>query len=134
MAHELPALPYAHDTLEPHIDSRTMEIHHGKHHAAYVANLNKALEGNDELAQRSIIELLSDLTSVPESSRGAVRNRSPTRPVKPTASKNAVSKSGFSLAAVNGSAISRIWGASSQILKNLTWAGSLVSRCFSIKP
>ncbi len=74
MAHELPALPYAHDALEPHIDSRTMEIHHGKHHAAYVANLNKALEGNDELAQRSIIELLSDLTSVPESSRGAVRN------------------------------------------------------------
>ncbi len=74
MAHELPALPYAHDALEPHIDSRTMEIHHGKHHAAYVANLNKALGGNDELAQRSIIELLSDLTSVPENSRGAVRN------------------------------------------------------------
>ena len=48
MAHELPALPYAHDALEPHIDARTMEIHHGKHHAAYVANLNKALEGHAE--------------------------------------------------------------------------------------
>ena len=49
MAHELPALPYALDALEPHIDAKTMEIHHGKHHAAYIANLNKAIEGNADL-------------------------------------------------------------------------------------
>ncbi len=74
MAHELPALPYAHDALEPHIDARTMEIHHGKHHAAYVTNLNKALDGLGELEKRSITELLADLGSVPESARTAVRN------------------------------------------------------------
>lgn len=74
MAHELPALPYAHDALEPHIDARTMEIHHGKHHAAYVNNLNKALEGHPNLQQKSITELLADLGSVPESIRAAVRN------------------------------------------------------------
>jgi Fe-Mn family superoxide dismutase len=74
MAHELPALGYAHDALEPHIDARTMEIHHGKHHAAYVANLNKALEGQDALAQKSITELLDDLSAVPDAIRGAVRN------------------------------------------------------------
>jgi Fe-Mn family superoxide dismutase len=74
MAHELPALNYAHDTLEPHIDARTMEIHHGKHHAAYVANLNKALDGHNDLEQKSITELIGDLSSVPEAIRGAVRN------------------------------------------------------------
>ena len=74
MAHELPALPYAHDALEPHIDARTMEIHHGKHHAAYVANLNKALEGHDDLAAKSIEDLIGDLSAVPEAIRGAVRN------------------------------------------------------------
>jgi Fe-Mn family superoxide dismutase len=74
MAHELPALPYPYDALEPHIDGRTMEIHHGKHHAAYVNNLNKALEPHADLQQKSITELLADLSSVPESIRGAVRN------------------------------------------------------------
>jgi Fe-Mn family superoxide dismutase len=74
MAHELPALPYAYDALEPHIDARTMEIHHGKHHAAYVNNLNKALEGHADLQQKSITELLGDLNAVPEAIRGAVRN------------------------------------------------------------
>jgi len=74
MAHELPTLPYSLDALEPHIDARTMEIHHGKHHAAYVNNLNKALEGHAELEQRSIAELVADLSSVPESIRAAVRN------------------------------------------------------------
>jgi len=74
MAHELPSLPYAHDALEPHIDTQTMEIHHGKHHAAYVANLNKALSGHTGLEQMSITELLSDLAQVPEGIRGAVRN------------------------------------------------------------
>ncbi len=74
MAHELPSLPYAYDALEPHIDARTMEIHHGKHHAAYVNNLNKALEGHPDLQQRSITELLADLSAVPESIRPAVRN------------------------------------------------------------
>ncbi len=72
--HELPALPYAFDALEPHIDARTMEIHHGRHHATYVNNLNAALEGHPELQQKSIEELISDLNSIPESIRTAVRN------------------------------------------------------------
>jgi len=74
MAHELPALPYAANALEPHIDARTMEIHHGKHHAAYVANLNKALEGAADLQGKSAEDLISDLSAVPEGIRGAVRN------------------------------------------------------------
>ena len=74
MAHELPALPYALDALEPHIDAKTMEIHHGKHHAAYIANLNKAIDGNAALEAKTIDELISDLGSVPENIRGAVRN------------------------------------------------------------
>lgn len=74
MAHELPELPYAQDALEPHIDAATMGIHHGKHHATYVANLNKALEGHDALASKSALELILDLDAVPESIRGAVRN------------------------------------------------------------
>lgn len=74
MAYEVPALPYAFDALEPHIDARTMEIHHDKHHAAYVAKANAALEGHDELAAKSVEELISDLASVPEGIRGAIRN------------------------------------------------------------
>lgn len=74
MAHTLPDLPYAHDALEPTIDARTMEIHHGKHHAAYVANLNKAIEGNADLEAKSIDDLIKDLDAVPEDIRGAVRN------------------------------------------------------------
>ncbi|MCP5527548.1 MAG: superoxide dismutase [Verrucomicrobiales bacterium] len=74
MAHELPALPYDKAALEPHIDAATMEIHHGKHHAAYVANLNKAIAGNTALEAKSICELIADLASVPDAIRGAVRN------------------------------------------------------------
>ncbi len=74
MAHELPALPYAFDALEPHIDARTMEIHHGKHHAAYVANLNKALESAPDLQGKSAEDLIRDLNVVPENIRMAVRN------------------------------------------------------------
>jgi Fe-Mn family superoxide dismutase len=74
MAFELPALPYAFDALEPHIDARTMEIHHGKHHQAYVNNLNAALEGHPDLQNKSIEELMRNLNSVPESIRAAVRN------------------------------------------------------------
>ena len=74
MAHELPELPYSHDALEPFIDSKTMEIHHGKHHNAYVTNLNNAIAGNEDLEAKSIIELISDLDAVPEDIRGAVRN------------------------------------------------------------
>ena len=74
MAHELPDLPYAYDALEPNIDARTMEIHHSKHHATYIANLNAALEGHPDLQDKSICELLGDLDSVPEAIRGAVRN------------------------------------------------------------
>jgi Fe-Mn family superoxide dismutase len=74
MAHSLPPLPYAFDALEPHIDARTMEIHHDKHHAAYVNNLNAALEKAPELQQRSLDDLLKDLNSVPEAIRTAVRN------------------------------------------------------------
>jgi Fe-Mn family superoxide dismutase len=74
MAHELPALPYASNALEPHIDAKTMEIHHGKHHAAYVTNLNKALESAPDLAGKSVDELCKSIASVPESIRGPVRN------------------------------------------------------------
>lgn len=73
MAHELPELPYAKDALEPHIDAKTMEIHHGKHHATYIAKLNAALEGT-EFADKSICELVGGLDSLPENIRGAVRN------------------------------------------------------------
>jgi Fe-Mn family superoxide dismutase len=74
MAFELPELPYAYDALEPHIDSRTMEIHHTKHHQAYIDKANAALQGHDDLAARSICELVSDLDAVPEGIRGAIRN------------------------------------------------------------
>ena len=74
MPFELPALGYAFDALEPHIDARTMEIHHDKHHAAYIKNVNGALEGNAALAGKSIEAILSDLSSVPEGIRQAVIN------------------------------------------------------------
>jgi Fe-Mn family superoxide dismutase len=74
MAFELPALPYSHDALEPHIDTRTMQIHHGKHHNGYTNNLNAALEGHGELAAKSVEDILRDLGRVPESIRNAVRN------------------------------------------------------------
>nr|AEX36854.1 superoxide dismutase [Alicyclobacillus acidoterrestris] len=74
MAHELPALPYAFDALEPHIDALTMEIHHDRHHGTYVTNLNKALEGQADLANKSVEDLISDLNAVPENIRTAVRN------------------------------------------------------------
>jgi Fe-Mn family superoxide dismutase len=70
----LPPLPYAYDALEPHIDARTMEIHHDKHHAAYVANLNKAVAEFPEVGKKSVEDLLKDLNSVPEKIRTAVRN------------------------------------------------------------
>ena len=73
MAHTLPALPYAHDALEPHIDVETMEIHHGKHHQGYVNNLNAALEGL-AVADMDVHELLSNLDQVPEAKRQAVIN------------------------------------------------------------
>ena len=73
MAFQLPALPYAFDALEPHIDARTMEIHHDKHHAGYTNNLNAALEGTG-LEGKSIGELLGDLDALPESKRTAIRN------------------------------------------------------------
>ena len=74
MAHTLPDLPYAHNALEPHIDARTMEIHHGKHHNTYITKLNDAIAGNAELESKSIEDLVSDLDAVPENIRGAVRN------------------------------------------------------------
>jgi len=73
MAHSVPPLPYGFDALEPHIDARTMEIHHDKHHAAYVTNLNAALEGSDWI-DRPIESVLSSLESIPEDKRTAVRN------------------------------------------------------------
>ena len=74
MSYSLPNLPYSHNALEPHIDARTMEIHHGKHHNAYVTNLNTALDGNAELQKLSIEALVSKLDAVPEPIRAAVRN------------------------------------------------------------
>ncbi|HUU46218.1 MAG TPA: superoxide dismutase [Mn], partial [Acidobacteriota bacterium] len=73
MAHVLPKLPYAYDALAPHIDARTMEIHHGKHHQAYVNNLNKALEGTG-LEDVPLDELFADLSRVPQERRTAVHN------------------------------------------------------------
>ncbi len=72
--HELPPLPYDPDALEPHIDARTMEIHHTKHHQAYITNLNKALEGHPDLEAKSVEDLLAGISQVPEAIRGAVRN------------------------------------------------------------
>src|ERR671933_789974 len=74
MAYELPKLPYAYDALEPHIDARTMEIHHTKHHQAYVNNLNAAIEKAPELNGRSLDELLLGISRVPEAVRTAIRN------------------------------------------------------------
>ena len=74
MAFELPELGYAYDALEPHIDARTMEIHHTKHHASYTANLNAALEGHADLQGMSAEALVADLGSLPEGIRTAVRN------------------------------------------------------------
>src|SRR5438552_3705730 len=75
MPFEVPKLAYAFDALEPHIDAKTMEIHHDKHHATYVTNLNKAVADAPDLANKSIEEILKDLNSVPEKVRTAVRNQ-----------------------------------------------------------
>ncbi|MCL4814819.1 MAG: superoxide dismutase, partial [Vicinamibacteraceae bacterium] len=74
MAFTLPSLPYAPNALEPHIDEMTMQIHHGKHHQAYVNNLNTALEKHPELQSKSIEDLLADINAIPEAIRTAVRN------------------------------------------------------------
>ena len=74
MTFELPSLPYAYGALEPSIDAMTMEIHHSKHHNAYVSNLNAALDKHPELAGKSLEELVTDLAGVPEDIRTAVRN------------------------------------------------------------
>ncbi|NLF64045.1 MAG: superoxide dismutase [Chloroflexi bacterium] len=74
MAFELPPLPYAEDALEPHIDARTMSIHHDKHHAAYTNNLNAALEGHEQWQNKSIEEILRNIDQLPEDIRTKVRN------------------------------------------------------------
>ena len=74
MAHSVPPLPYDYNALEPHIDEQTMRIHHDKHHAAYVNNLNAALEKHPELQNKSAEDLIKDINSVPEAIRTAVRN------------------------------------------------------------
>src|SRR3954447_14559000 len=74
MAHELPKLPYDFAALEPHIDSQTMQIHHGKHHQAYVTNLNAAIEKHPELGSKSVDDLCRGINTVPEDIRTAVRN------------------------------------------------------------
>ncbi len=74
MAHQLPALPYPNNALEPYIDELTMTIHHDRHHNTYVTNLNAALEGHADLQSKSVEELIADLNSVPEAIRTAVRN------------------------------------------------------------
>ena len=74
MSFTLPTLNFSTEALEPHIDGRTMEIHHGKHHQTYINNLNNALEGHDNLLSQSIEDLISDISSLPDSIQGAVRN------------------------------------------------------------
>src|SRR5436305_3882972 len=74
MAYELPPLPYDYSALEPHIDTQTMQIHHDKHHAAYVNNLNAAIEKHPELGDKSVEDLLKSLSSIPADISAAVRN------------------------------------------------------------
>src|SRR2546429_859893 len=74
MAYELPKVPYPYDALEPHIDAKTMEIHHTKHHQAYIDNVNKAIKGKADLEKKSVEDLISDLSAVPEDIRTVVRN------------------------------------------------------------
>src|SRR6186997_2840106 len=74
MAYELPPLPYPKNALEPHIDAQTMEIHHGKHHQAYITNVNNALAGKGDLEKKSVEDLISNLNAVPEDIRNVVRN------------------------------------------------------------
>src|SRR6476620_10308469 len=74
MAYELPKLPYPYDALEPHIDARTMEIHYTKHHQAYITNLNNAIKGKADLEKKSVEDLISNLSAVPEDIRTVVRN------------------------------------------------------------
>src|SRR5215813_10522493 len=74
MAYELPPLPYPKEALEPNIDAQTMEIHHGKHHATYVTNVNKAIAGKPDLEKKSVEELISNLDAVPADIKGVVRN------------------------------------------------------------
>src|SRR5512138_1460109 len=74
MAYELPPLPYPKDALEPYIDAMTMEIHHGKHHGAYVTNVNKAIAGKADLEKRTVEDLIRNLEAVPADIRTAVRN------------------------------------------------------------
>jgi Fe-Mn family superoxide dismutase len=74
MAYELPKLPYDYSALDPHIDARTMEIHHTKHHQAYITNVNNAIKGKPDLEKKSVEDLIRDLNSVPEDIRTAVRN------------------------------------------------------------
>ncbi len=74
MYYKLPGLSYPYDALEPHIDAQTMEIHYTKHHQAYINNVNKALEGHDDLAAKSVEDLIADLDAVPADIRTAVRN------------------------------------------------------------
>jgi len=74
MAYELPKLEYAYDALEPHFDAQTMEIHHSKHHQAYINNANGVLESHPDLAAKSVEDLLADLDSIPEGARGPLRN------------------------------------------------------------
>ena len=79
MSHELPRLSFAYDALEPHLDNRTMEIHHTKHHQTYVSKLNDAIEGDAVLSAKSVEDLISDLSAVPDGIRGAVDiNATPT--------------------------------------------------------
>src|SRR4029453_802406 len=74
MAYELPKLPYAYNALEPHIDARTMEIHHTKHHQAYITNVNNALKGKADLEKKSGEDLITNLSAVPEDTRAVFRN------------------------------------------------------------
>ena len=77
MAYELPPLPYPKDALEPHIDAQTMEIHHGKHHNAYVTNLNKAIAGKADLESKSIEQLISNMDAIPQDIRNVANDKGP---------------------------------------------------------
>src|SRR5690606_25772193 len=106
----LPELPYAHDALEPHIDGRTMEIHHGKHHAGYTSKLNAALEGHGDLASKDITAIISNLEAVPADIRTSGRNNGGRYYNRLLCRQMMATRKGGTATADIGSAIYTRWG------------------------
>jgi len=123
VAHTLPPLPYAPDALEPHIDTQTMQIHHGKHHQAYVTNLNAALEKYSDLQSKSIEDLLREINKVPEDVRTAVRNNGGAHMNHSAFWKWMAPKAGGAPAGALGDAIKSTFGSFDGFKEQFTKAG-----------